>query len=314
MPSKIGRKILAKKTDDFVKISYGTALRRTIFLDKHTGDVSLTLKQMPEDYYVETANSWVYARSEAFIDSQCATELFDILSKHGLTVADNVRDELVRPEQADRYGSLYTQLTREVAKWVDRPSRTKVSNIFAPQIQEDDYYEPETRQKIEELLRDAVLSFDLDGVSEPTRVLLGMMQGALARTNEASDLPVTKDEVLIDKSACFDVTLYYLGAATSGGLHSYQEGNVSMLRKSQGGKTFITVHPIEFNGVQLPQGSLFSQANDGGWFFQRLTPFTFDNPKDARVFGSEIDKAKDVQKRSVTVLGGMSLADIDIKI
>lgn len=294
---------------DFIKAVYGEGVKHTVFLDSHSGDVTLSLEQEPTDFYVERANQWQEV-SEAFIDTQCAKELFDALAEQGLTVSNGIHHELTRAGEAARFGSVYTQLTREIAKWIDRPARTKVSNILA--LQDTASTDKDTGLEVdqEDMLRDLLQKIQLENVSEPTRVLLTMMQEAVSRTALPSDLEVTKGQVHISKSACFDVTTYYIGGAVNGGVRKITEGNVPMLQKTHGGNTYMTLDSSVFNGVKIPKGSLLSKAEDGGWFFQRLTPFSFDNPSDIAVFGSEVAKTKDIEKRSIADLGGMSLARI----
>jgi len=294
---------------DFIKVSYNDGVKHTVFLDKHSGEISLTLEQQPADYYVEKANQW-HEVSDAFIDTPCAKELFDLLAAQGLTVSRDVHHEMARAGEAVRFGSIYTQLSREVAKWIDKPARTKVSNILAVQEVPFDNEDANVESDQESKLRDLLSRIQTDGVSEPTRVLLTMMQEAVSRTSYMSDLEVTKQQVHISKSACFDVMTYYVGAPFRGGVHAFEENGVAMLRKTYGGNTFMTIGPITFNGVKLPKGALFSKADDDKWFFQRLTPFTFDSPSDMAVFGSEVAKTKDVAKDSIADLGGMSLGRI----
>lgn len=295
------------ESGDFIRASYIDGVKHTIFLDKHTGEISLTLEQQPENYYVERANQW-HEMSPAFIDTPYAKELFDLLAAEGLTVSKGVHHEMTRAGDAARFGSIYTQLTREVAKWVATPARTKTSRLVALQESRLGVQGEEPEDDQEGKLRDALGKIQTDGASEPVRVLLEMMQEAIARTSFTSDLNVTNEQVHISKSACFDVMTYYLGGATKQGIHAFEENGVHMLEKTYGGNTFLTLEPIMFNGVKLPKGALFSKADDEGWFFQRLTPFTFDAPADAAVFGSEVAKTKDIEKDSIAQLGGFSLA------
>ena len=161
---------------DFTKATYDDGVKYTLFLDKHTGDISVTLEQQPADYYVERANQW-HETSEAFIDTKCAGELFDLLAAQGLTVSKGVRHEMTRAGEAARFGSIYTQLTREIAKWIGHPNhkRTIVSNLLAMQnsSQESDQGDGQDQ---EPLVREALLKIKPDAISEPTRVLVEMMQ------------------------------------------------------------------------------------------------------------------------------------------
>lgn len=293
---------------DFARATYNDGVKYTVFLDKHTGDISVTLEQQPADYYGERANQW-YEVSKAFIDTGCARELFDLLAAQGLTVSKGVRHEMTRAGEAARFGSIYTQLTREVAKWIGHPNhkRTIVSNLLAMQNSSQEADQGDALNQ-EVAVREALLRIKPDTKSEPTRVLIEMMQGAVSRINYVSDLPVTKEVVHVSEKSCFDIMTYYLIGATNHSLYKHTENNVQMLENTHGVNNFITEQPIVFNGVRLPKGALFGKAKgDGGWFFQRLTPFTFDEPADIAVFGSEVAKAKDIQKDSIAQLGGFSL-------
>lgn len=299
-------------SEDFVKVTFGNGVRSTLFLDKHTNDISVTFQTFPEDLYVEKPNQW-QGVSEAFIDTICARELFELFARNGLALAQEYKNEMVRIGEAKRFGSVYTQLTREVAKWINRPSRTKVSNILAINSGFQDEFEAEEGEGefVEEELRKRLEVINTDTVSEPTKVLIELMQNSVDREGFESDLRVTNSEVRVDSHACFDVTSYYLGGAAFGGVTKINVGAVSLLEKTHGGHTFMSLEPIVFNGVKIPKGTLLSQSeDDGGWFVQRLTPFTFDLPQDIAVFGSEIVKSKDIEKDSIQLLGGIGLNQI----
>lgn len=290
-------------------------------------------KQVAMNAYLEQANQSAESMSLPFIETETASELASVLDKAGLMFHPKLQYEMMNTDEADRYGSLYTQLSRRIAKWVDNPDSLNLSDLFVPHdpaysgielarrdkssvIQEyGDMQESLATESHEEAVRAAYTAVDRNGeTGEASEALFTMIDDLLAIAHDPAlkqhtDLPVTKERVKIRDGACFDVVAYYVGAAAEarGGLQHYQENNVAMLEKTMGAHTFLTTSPVQFNGVRLPKGSLFQRAQDGGWAFLRLTPFAFENTADQLAFGSEISKMLTNERQAVSRLGGVSM-------
>ena len=324
------------ESDDFVRVTRhthagGSYVARTMFVDKHTRECTLSFRQVPERAYVETANQSSEAMSTAFIDTACAQQMIGALAEQGLMLTPGIQKEIMAPGQADRYGSVYTQLSREIAKWVNDPARLKARNLFVPYDEAlfgqsapvDPYLEAGYERTledegragvVEEQVRRALATMETEGPDEAAGILLMLAKDVVTRQEYDSALAVTDREINLKGYACFDVASYYLQSAVtptdSAGVVPYEENGVSMLKKSYGGNTFLLREPIRFNGVTLPKGSLMSKSN-GAWFFQRLTPFTFDTPDGVAATGSEIEKVR-VNHRAVQIgLGGFSLRHLE---
>ena len=299
------------------------------------GTCVYSAEQVAINAYLEQANQSSEAITLPFIESQTARDLVKTLDAAGLMFDPKIQHEMMSVDEADRYGSIYTQLSRQVAKWVDNPDSFRLSDLFA--LQDDEYaglklaesnkyklYEysdkrqAENTDAYEQSVRSAYAAVARDpNMSEPAEVLFNMIDDLLAisadpTSERITDLPVTSERVGIRNGACFDVVAYYVGAIDEGrgGLHRYEANSVPMIEKKHGSHTFLTSAAIRFNGVRLPKGSLFSQAQDGGWAFLRLTPFAFDKTADQLAFGSEITKMLVNEKRAVARIGEATLQNI----
>ena len=241
-----------------------------------------------------------------------------------------IQEEIMKPGSADRYGSVYTQITRELAKWINDPSRFKLSELIVPydesfsgrnlrgQGGSDGYdYHPnaETENREEDARKLWTQANTQPTSSEAANTLINLVNGVLERQQNkdfSSDLAVTKTQIRIKDGACFDVLNYYLGAANNVDLNPnylskfVAENNVKLLKKTMGSHTFLSTDPIVFNGVKLPKGALFTKTDDG-WALLRLTPFSFDQANDQKAFGTEIDKAYLIQKDTVNFVGGIAI-------
>lgn len=333
-----------KETDGSHSIVWGdgwaSGVIKKLHIDKTTGSYQFSAVQDPAANYFEQANQSA-EKAIPFIETECARELCSILDKKGLMFHPSIQAEIMGMGEADRYGSIYTQISREIAKWVDNPDRTQLSNLFVPH--EADYYgtevakkmvygksmpiyqyenrhgyedfdEPDTRKETPEVLvREKWISAPHSADGEAANVLLTMIDDSLARdpsSEQITDLPVTKGPVKIRDGACFDVTSYYVGAATnahSQPLRKVTESGVTLLEKTMGAHTFLSTEPMVFNGVRLPKGALFIKSKDG-WAFTRLTMFAFDQPQDQiAVGGSELAKTLKNEQEAVRQLGSSTL-------
>lgn len=322
---------------DYMRKSWRTdGVQKTLFFDKRTGRASYSVEATPEMLYVETASK-SQEQSLPFVDTHCAKELCSLLAGQGLMFSPAIQEIILTPGAADSYGSVYTQMSREIAKWVNQPQRTAVRNLFVPYDAEFsdvhlfERYNPmlEYNDKVtdygileeaidqqEKYVRDRLMSVSVDGMSEPTRVLVGLVQQVLTRSDESA-LNVTEHAISIRKGACFDVAGYYLEGVDMPrqleGVAIEQVNGTTLLKKTYGGKTHMLTAPIKFNGVTLPKGSLMTrETDDGRWAFLRLSPFTFDDSSDRLATGSELQKA--VRSiRAGELLGQLTMSEIVAK-
>ncbi len=282
----------------FIKNSQG--INTSLLLDRNSGLASIVFDKDKSYYYSEKANQ-SEVNSVPFIETKCAEELLTTLDELGLMINPDLQSEMIRVGDAERFGSIYTQITREIAKWVNRDSRVNLQNLFVS-IDEDNYDEIAT-----ELIKEKLLSIDEDKLSEPTKLLFGLAKQAVTR-DASADLPslgITGSNVEVRDGACFDVAGYYLGAAGNiSDLKTIKVGDVEMLEKTYGNHTFMLQHPTVLNGVELPKGTLMQRGEDGGWAMLRLTPFCFDDPADQLATGSELSKAYAYQVEAIKRIGG----------
>ncbi len=271
------------ETDAATVYRWGKGVVKTLTIEKDTGLASIRFEQHQEDYIPEVANQSM-AESVSFVYTECASELSALLDDAGLMFSPSLQSEMTRVGQADRYGSVYTQISRELAKWVDSSARVEVAQLFIGRDGHDD----------EQQIAERILAMDTSQLHDATRVIIEIAQDVLRRSTDdlRSDLPVTESTVEIRNSACFDVAGYYLSAPNNQGLHRFEENGVQLIEKTHGGHTFLLAEPIVFNGVNLPKGSLMTRVSeDSGWAFLRLTPFVFDRVEDQLATGSELAKA-----------------------
>jgi len=316
--------------------TWGKNVKRELVVDPAKGTFVLSASKRPVDLYLERGNQ-TNEKSLPFIETECARALCDRLDAAGLMFHPNLQQEMMQIGEADRYGSIYTQLSREIAKWINNPDRARLSTLFVPadpafagealarqgEAAADHYaraLEENGAADIEARTRSLFTASVPPTGNLPADTLLSMAQDVLARNDTAdevvSDLPVTEERVSITNGACFDVFTYYVGAAATTDawpdyLKKFQAGAVNMLEKNTGVHTYLTTQPTVFNGVRLPKGALFSKADDEKWAFLRLTPFAFDEPADQLAFGSEISKTLKNERENLLRLGGVSLAALE---
>lgn len=312
--------------------TWGGAAERKLTHDKETGTYTFSVTQRPELAYAEVANQAPTVESIPFLETDAAKQLCSILDSAGLMFHPAYQLEMMRIGEAERFGSAYTQITREIAKWVDKPDRALMSKLFVPKdpaysgttlIENSsdftlrEYYDQTadgSAEDIESLVRkkwqDATLERTISG--DAALAIVNMVDDIIGReasTEVATDLPVTNQDIKISYGACFDVASYYLFSET----RPYEaENGVPMLEKLGGAHTFLTTEPLVFNGVRLPKGALMTRQDDG-WAFLRLTPFSFDNSDDKMAFGSEVSKALRDPKVTSQALGSLSIARLTTK-
>ncbi len=320
------------ETEDKRIYTWGIGVVKQLTIDNKTGTYSFSVKQDPAANYPEQANQSSHTEIP-FIDTECASELCGLLDASGLMFHPSFQAKMMDLKQADRYGSIYTEISRKIAKWINRPEGLTLSSLFVPANPEYTGIKLAEKMKFdtemavyqyqdsigdvnnEEDVRKLWQAANRSVKGEAANVLVDMINGSLDRgDNPDSDLEVTGHDVKIRDGACFDVIAYYLGAAThpfgKAGLVKTTVNEVDLLEKTYGSPTFLSTVPIVFNGVKLPKGSLFTK-NEDGWAFLRTTVFAFDEPADQiAVAGSEMAKALANQADAAREIGGTSLANL----
>lgn len=312
-------------------------IARTVTVDRLHKTARVSFAGDRAYWYQERANQ-VQVQSEAFLETKCAEEFLGALDAAGLMPHPRYQNEMIRIGDAERGGAVYTQISREIAKWVNRDQRRQLSNLFvrfdtrthakgkseygnffeSEGIQRDLEYErtDEETEAEEAAIKQRLLAIDESAFSEPTKLLFRLAKQSILKNADRSgisELPVTKSDIRVGDGACFDVAAYYIGAAGSGWqnkLKSVTVNGVNILEKTHGSHTFMLQEPAVLNGVELPKGTLMQQGDDGGWAMLRLTPFCFDDPKDQLATGSELTKAYENEKEAITRIGGVSLGNI----
>ena len=308
---------------------------KTLRINTLTGEYSFRAQQNPDYLYLEKANQ-SQERSTPFVETQCAEELCKILDDNNLMFHPSLQIEMLTVGESDRYGSIYTQLSREVAKWINNPNRTELSALFIPKdpefygdqlVADMKKYEKYPLHKFDEKsYADDDFSTNLEKevqalwpttysqpIGEATSVLVGLINQALTRDasrEQQTALPVTTKSVQMREGACCDVLSYYIGATEQRfgkGLTIQTFGEVPLIEKTMGANTYLSIGPVLFNGVMLPKGALFGRTNDG-FYFARLTMFAFDKPEDQiAVSGSELAKTLKNEHTSIKRIGGTTL-------
>lgn len=110
---------------------WANGVKKTLHIDNLTGTYQFSAVQDPTANYFEQGNQTA-EKAVPFIETECARELCSILDKTGLMFHPRLQAEMMGMGEADRYGSIYTQMSREIAKWVDNPDRAQLSNLFVP--------------------------------------------------------------------------------------------------------------------------------------------------------------------------------------
>lgn len=238
------------------------------------------------DYSIHDAES----TTEPFLDTKTGSEFMLALDASGLRPNKKLVDLLAGVENSaekvgnKRYGNSYSDLSREVAKYVNNPQRP-LSRLF-----EGD----------EESARQLLLAIDPTTIeSGPASLMIIMLQDAVARSGDTQDLessiPVHEGQISMTLDSCKDAEVKFVDIMSSNGFGSHRENlgvvpigpEVTMLHKvNNGGATAINATPIMYKGIFLPTGSLFQrhkneQTGEIEYAFVRVTSFTFD-AQDAR--------------------------------
>ncbi len=319
------------KNEDSRIYTWGKGTARHLTVNKASGSLTFSASMSTASNYSETPNGAANIDAVPFVETECARELSKLLDASGLMFHPAFQSEMMSMTDSDRFGSVYTQFSREIAKWVNDPMRTRLSNLFMPydaKYQGDAlatgnlttnvaaYDNKEHGLLVEQSVRNAWTSIDHNVDGEAASLLVGIIDGVLTRgtTDTAeprpTDLPVTSQRYRIRDGACFDVAAYYIAAAgenrSNNSSRIVTDGDVSMLEKTYGSHTFMLTEPALFNGTPLPKGSLLSKHDDG-YAFLRLTPFTFDNPTDQLALDPELAKARSNEAENIRHIGGVTM-------
>lgn len=334
------------ETPEAQTLTWGDGIVQTLRVDRVTGQYSFSVAQNSDRNYLERGNQSA-EQATPFIETACARELCQLLDTAGLMFHPTIQANMMSMKAADRYGSIYTQLSREVAKWINKPERMQLSKLFVPieaeyygsamidytirnrafpiaqyefELASGDPADTDAKSRREAEIRRQWATVPHSANSESATVLLDLIDDALSRdtsTEQPTDLPVTQSLFSIQGGACFDVVSYYIGAASNSSvlpdkLRTVTKAEVTLLEKTEGAHTFLTTHEMTFNGVRLPKGALFIQ-NPDGWAFLRLTMFTFDALEDQNaVAGSELAKTLKNEAAALRSIGGTTLTHLKI--
>ncbi|QQG41287.1 MAG: hypothetical protein HYV90_03895 [Candidatus Woesebacteria bacterium] len=236
-------------------------------------------------YMLETANQSPSSRCESFINRPTGEALVNAIEDCGLRFTSDFEKFILTghaDEFEDRYGGAYSQISRVLAKVIRSREIDKLSSLIISA--EGD---PPTLEKLKRL-----------GASETNDIGFKALQAVINDTlnaleNRDLDPRMTKARVSITAGACFDVATYYSQALGLGKLRTTVIHGTKFFEKTHGAHTYMNLESIDFGGVKLPKGSLFTLAEDGGLAFLRFTPFMFDNRDDMlSAFGSEVVKAE----------------------
>lgn len=216
-----------------------------------------------------------------FLRGVTGNEFVSAFESVGLEFSDRVLDALVGQDRGGfttRYGNSFSELSREVAKFVNNPDRS-IHNLFVQDGQQ---------------AVDALIKVDAAEFSSPaTRELMLLLQRTLVREKSAqhvSSVPVHKGEVAMNVGSCKDAEIYFCKSPPAS---LFLKEGTPMLHKLHGEKTAINLEPIIYKGVELPAGSLF-QVHEDGYTFVRFTSFCFDPEVAADAFTWQYGDALEV--------------------
>lgn len=309
---------------------YKSPVSTFVTIDAEQGTAQVRWMQNPDYAYQERANQSDQETSIPFIETECARELSSALDEAGLMFHPRFQREMVAVSSLDdRYGSIYSEMSRQIAKWVNDPARLDITELFVGANPEyigkaDKHalyaYEHSEKTLDTAEVAKALATIDSSQMGEPAAFIINASQQCLDRAQSdesiASDLPVETGEVKMRDGSCFDVAGYYIASAADGpsevgGLDHMTVNGVSMLEKSRHGRagahTFLTTQAMKFNGVDIPKGALLARSKNHKWSFLRLTPFTFDSESDRAATGSELAKGLQQLETAARQLGPITL-------
>lgn len=233
--------------------------------------------------YFEQPNQDKLKKTLPFIESKTAQDLLNSLDNAGISFSPSFMLEMSSARENDGFGCVLTQISREIAKFVNDINRLNFNPLF---------------RKDDEIL-DKIQKINTTNIQDKTaKALILMLQDIVLRKdnldNVDSDLEVTKSEVLMKDGSCFDVVGYYEEGRRMGRLKLETYGDVQLIHKfNYGSDTYMTTGPIIFNGIHLPPGALMKKGDDGKFALVRLTPYIDIDDALYGGFAPEVSKAFD---------------------
>ena len=243
--------------------------------------------------YVRGKNQRGNAEDDPFIMSQTGRALIDTIEQSGLDMSPRLKKTLT--EQTDgreydtRYGNGFAELTREIAKIVNMPSRLDKSTLFEGSAEE---------------VASALGEINTDGnMPDSARAVFAILRQAGQRFASgemvhASNLPVELRGDSMKAGSCKDAEGYYLSdiKERSTTVEFIGEDHTPMLRKKTGANTAVNLAEVRYNGITLPPGCLFQTTirEDGSkaFTFVRITGFAFDQATAQDAFGWQYTEAR----------------------
>lgn len=213
---------------------------------------------------------------ERYIHTDSARAFLGALDSAGIALTEKAKRELT-VESDHRYGNVYAWMSRELVKEIAGygSALTDANDLEAlPEY---------TNDPGADLLIDTMRQIRLRG---PGPYL--------------SDIPVTKQRVELRDKGCKDVEVYFSQSATiPGALTTVNIGDKLFWHKTHGGHTYVNLEAVVYNGVELPPGYVFRQAEDGGYALLRATGYVFEKPVADTLFGAPMTESYNIPDEEV---------------
>lgn len=204
--------------------------------------------------------------AEPFIQSKTATEIISTITEKELKPTERLQALLAGSSGFvdRRYGNSYSEIGREIAKYVNDPSRD-ITRLF-------DGDAATIRQALAEIDTTAL-------AAEPAQAVLSLLAESVNRAPDAtadSTIPVYEGRIEMRDMSCKDVESAYRDDATYHRLALAKVGNTVMAIRTKGSQqSAINLSPVRYKGVELPAGSLF-QVHQDQFIFVRPTAMQFN--------------------------------------
>ena len=234
-------------------------------------------KDRDEAYMTEVDyNGVLRTESKPFIETAAAAEILAAFEKAGIAPAERVGNCFTETGAIEkRYGNGYADFTREIAKHVNDVDRP-LSNMF----------EGVSDREIADKIR------LLGAANDPAAAIaLDLLRGVVDRNSgqtSSRSLPFSERRVELRDGSCKDIE-YYLAGPPSGGRVTglVDRAGIKMWKSDYAKSTLIALEVVDFNGVELPPGSLFEEDEDGNFVFMRITSFALSEDQALETFGAQ---------------------------
>lgn len=238
------------------------------------------------------------SRADHLLYREFGSELVKALEEVGLKFSDEfatfVIENRVVVNFDYRYGGAYTQISRDIAKFIWTNRIEDLEKVFVPKDGR-----ALSVQDLEKLV-------NVETENAGLRELLNLLAQAIGERDSGAKrgIPLSETAIKLRAGACFDVVGFHCDAARKGEVFSVLLENpepvgedksyYTFLSKYHGKRTLLSTEPVLVGGIQYPEGSLFIVAGDGNLAFLRLTPFNSSwSPEEMRdAFGTEMVKAQ----------------------